>query len=92
MNENYTSIETNIGCINGFIDENGKLIVENENPNLVRFLPSNALHTMGDFLKNPNNSLIVLSPEGFSGEWVFSGRDISRGDAFTPYPFIFTKK
>ena len=91
MHDSYEEIETNIGRVQGMIDKDNRLIIENENPNLLRFMPGLDTQVLGGFLKNPDNSLIVMSPEKFKGEWIYAGRDNSCGTAYVPPPFIFMK-
>lgn len=91
MSELYEEIETNIGRVNGMVDKDGRLIIENKNPKLIRFMSGNEARGLGDVLKNPDNSLIVLSPEKFKGEWVCQGRDNACASVYVSPPFIFMK-
>lgn len=92
MHDSYEEIKTNIGNVKGLIDKDGRLVIENENPKLSRFLPGNELQVLGEFLKNPNNNLIIISPEKFKGEWGYVGMDHSRANTFVSPPFIFMKE
>lgn len=91
MHDSYEEIETNIGRVQGMIDKDNRLIIENENPNLLRFMPGLDTQVLGGFLKNPDNSLIVMSPEKFKGEWRYAGRDNSCGGQFGDRKFLYVK-
>ncbi len=92
MNDSYEEIETNIGRVQGMIDTDNRLIIENENPKLSQFMPGLDTQVLGGFLTNPDNSLVVISPGKFKGEWGYVGRDHSCSTAHVPPPFIFMKK
>ncbi|WP_338523639.1 hypothetical protein NUH87_28605 [Pseudomonas batumici] len=88
---NWDVLETknlNLPTVNGFMGENGNLIICNEGDGLAIF--TSEMVGMTDVLRGAN-LLHVTKPEKYAGSWRCVGRDTSRGDAYTPYPLIFTK-
>ena len=49
MHDSYEEIETNIGRVQGMIDKDNRLIIENENPNVLRFMPGLDTQVLGGF-------------------------------------------
>jgi len=82
---------TGLGTLRGYLTEEGKLLVENTpEAKLVGFMPGGE-RPVGAHLKNPENALIVASPQAFAGEWLYDGRDNENADAFTHPSFIFAR-
>ncbi len=47
---------------------------------------------MGEYMKNPENALIVAGPQAFAREWLYEGRYNENADASTYPSFIFARK
>lgn len=81
-----------LGVLRGRLTDDGRLLVENTlEAKLSGFMPGR-LRPMGDVLKNPENALIVASPEAFAGEWLCAGKDNENSTPSTPAAFIFFRK
>lgn len=90
--EPFVVHNTGLGVLRGYLTEEGKLLVENTSEaKLVGFMPGGS-RPVADTLKNPENALIVASPQAFAGEWLCEGRHNEHADALTPPSFIFFRK
>lgn len=89
--EQITPLKTSIGDVEGFWDAQRLIVVNGPNRNLARFVRTDSMSPLYTCLTNFNNHLFVYEPHEFKGEWECVGQDINRGDALTPYPFIFQK-
>ncbi|EJO3863069.1 hypothetical protein HJ202_19185 [Vibrio parahaemolyticus] len=95
MHKVTTILKTNIGNVEGYLDESGSLFILNppkiENRKLAHFLPTPSQRSKDDVEQNPNNYLKVEEPSEFAGIWEVSGPNVGNGDALRTYPFMFKR-
>lgn len=88
--ESLAVVNSGLGFLRGNLLDDRTLLVENTSEaKLMGFL--DGLRCAGDFLKNPENLLIVINPSAFAGGWQCKGRANWLADPFTHPPFIFEK-
>lgn len=91
----WIDIKTHIGSVKGSLNQDGKLLVENdqENMKLKGLIPpgEDEFRPLLGALKNPDQTLTVLEPNCCRGGWVYEGKEHSGGAWITP-PLVFKRK